>query len=53
MAMSDLFVVLMKIALIGETLTPEHHNKKLDAVKEALSIAKDTMDYIFEEYSIS
>jgi len=53
MAMPELFVVSMRTALTGEMITPEYHNEKLDAVKEALSIAKDTMDYIFEEYSIS
>ena len=53
MAMSELFEVSMRLALIGEMPIPEHHNEKVDAVKEALSVAKDTLDYIIEEYSIS
>ena len=53
MLMSRLFTVSLRKVQPRELILPEDHNKKLDAVKEALSIAKDTMDYIFEEYSIS
>jgi len=46
MYMSSLFTVSLRKAKFDETILPEDHNQKVDAVKEILSVAKETVEWI-------
>ena len=46
MLMSSLFTVSLRTVQPRELILPEDHNNKVDAIKEILSIAKETVEWI-------
>jgi len=51
--MSDIFKVSLRRVSWGDTILPDDHNNKVDAFKELVNIAVDTVIYMITTYGYS